>query len=255
MDRPALLCEVRRSGVKAARGECFLTDREGGTEGVDLRYRCLVLDHDDTVVNSTATVHYPSFVTYMAEYHPEVHLTLEEYFRYNFDPGVIPMFTEICGLSPEEMAHEEAWWNEYVKHHVPQAYPGMRELLETHRARGGIITVVSHSFSENILRDYRENNLPEPDQVFGWEYPPEQRKPSPWALRRIMERWHLRPEELLVLDDLKPGYDMARAAGVPFAAAGWANDIPQIERFLRQHCSVYLKTVAELADYLGFREG
>ena len=30
-----------------------------------LRYKCLVLDHDDTVVNSTATVHYPCFVEYM----------------------------------------------------------------------------------------------------------------------------------------------------------------------------------------------
>ena len=24
-----------------------------------MRYRCLILDHDDTVVNSTATIHYP----------------------------------------------------------------------------------------------------------------------------------------------------------------------------------------------------
>ena len=27
-----------------------------------LKYRCLVLDHDDTTVDSTATVHYPCFV-------------------------------------------------------------------------------------------------------------------------------------------------------------------------------------------------
>lgn len=29
-----------------------------------MRYPCLVVDHDDTVVNSTATVHYPCFVEY-----------------------------------------------------------------------------------------------------------------------------------------------------------------------------------------------
>ena len=54
------------------------------------------------------------------------------------------------------------------------------------------------------------------------------------------------PEELLVVDDLKPGYDMARAAGVPFAAAGWANDIPEIEGFMRKNCDRYFKTVAKV---------
>ncbi len=216
----------------------------------ELKYRCLVLDHDDTVVNSTATVHYPCFVEYMEKYQPRVHLTLEEYFRYNFDPGVIPMFTEICGLSLEELEHEEAYWKEYVKVHTPRAYAGIREILEEERARGGRITVVSHSFSEYILRDYRENGLPEPDAVFGWEYPAEQRKPSPWPLHQIMEKWELKPEEMLVIDDLKPGFDMAAAAGVPFAAAGWANDIPEIESFMRGNCDRYFKTVAELRAFL-----
>ena len=65
-----------------------------------------------------------------------------------------------------------------------------------------------------------------------------------------MKTWGMKPEELLVVDDLKPGYDMAKAAGVPFAAAGWANDIPQIERFMRENCGQYFKTVAELKKYL-----
>ena len=217
---------------------------------MSLRYKCLVLDHDDTVVNSTATIHYPCFVEYMEKYQPQVHLTLEEYFQYNFDPGVIPLFTEICGLSLEEMYHEEAYWKEYVRHHVPKAYPGIREILETQRVKGGLITVVSHSFSENILRDYRENGLPQPDRIYGWEYPADQRKPEPWPLYDLMERYNLKPEEMIVIDDLKPGYDMAQAAEVPFAGAGWANDIPEIEAFMRKNCDRYYKTVEELRDYL-----
>ena len=219
-----------------------------------LKYKCLVLDHDDTTVNSTATVHYPCFVEYMAKYYPQVHMTLEEYFRYNFDPGVVDLFTKICGMTWDQMLDEEAYWKEYVKHHVPKAYPGIREILEEQRRRGGKICVISHSFSEHIRRDYRENNLPEPDLVFGWEYPPEQRKPAPWPLLKIMETYGYRPEELLVVDDLKPGYDMAKAAGVPFAAAGWANDIVQIEQFMRQHCDRYFKTVDDLRTWL-FEDG
>lgn len=62
---------------------------------------------------------------------------------------------------------------------MPKAYPGIREILERHRAAGGIIAVVSHSMRENIERDYRENDLPMPGVIFGWEQPPEQRKPNP----------------------------------------------------------------------------
>jgi Predicted phosphatases len=215
-------------------------------EAMKLRYPCLVLDHDDTTVNSTATVHYPCFVEYMEKFFPDVHLSLEEYFLYNFDPGVIDMFTKICGLTWEQMLEEEAYWKEYAKRHIPGAYPGIREILEEQKARGGKVCVVSHSFTENILRDYRENGLPAPDLIFGWDSPPEERKPSPFPLHRIMEKLGMEPKELLVVDDLKPGYDMACAAGVPFAAAGWANDIPQIERFMRENCDRYFKTVEEL---------
>lgn len=215
-----------------------------------LKYKCLVLDHDDTTVDSTATVHYPSFVEYMEKYHPDRMLTLEEYFEYNFDPGVVPMFLEICGLSESELQEEEDYWNAYVQNHVPKAYPGIREIMEEQKARGGKVCVVSHSFSANILRDYRENALPEPDLIFGWESPPEQRKPAPWPLEQIMKQFGYRPEDLLVVDDLKPGYDMAKAAGVPFAAAGWANDIEKIETFMRKNCGLYFKTVEELREYL-----
>mgnify|MGYP003305750446 CR=1 FL=1 len=44
--------------------------------------------------------------------------------------------------------------------------------------------------------------------------------------------------------------DMAKAAGVDFAAAGWAYDVPLIEEFMRKNCDYYLKTVDELSRLL-----
>ena len=84
----------------------------------------------------------------------------------------------------------------------------------------------------------------------GWARPEAERKPHPFPLEDIMRRFSLAPEELLVIDDLKPGYDMARAAGVDFAAVGWANDIDEIAAFMRRNCALYFKTVAELAAFL-----
>ena len=215
-----------------------------------MKYPCLVLDHDDTVVNSTATVHYPSFVAYTRQYFPDYHCTLEEYFLKNFSSGVVPFFRDEVGMSEEQMVHEQAYWNDYVRAHVPEAYPGIRDILEEHKRRGGILCVVSHSLKDNILRHYRKNDLPLPDLIYGWDEPPQQRKPSPYPLYQIMEKMRVSPQQMLVLDDLKPGFDMARAAGVPFAAAGWANDIGPIEAFMRANCGLYFKTVDSLKAYL-----
>lgn len=215
-----------------------------------MRYRCLVFDHDDTVVNSTATIHYPCFVDFLKKYRPGMHCSLEEYFLKNFDPGFVDMCRTDYGMSDAELLEETRFWQNYVEDHVPEVYPGIREIMRRQKAQGGLLCVVSHSFDYNIRRDYAANDLPEPDAVFGWELPLEQRKPMAWPLEEIMRRYALRPEELLVIDDLKPGYDMARRCGVDFAAVGWSNDLPAIERFMRQNGKLYFKRVDELAAFL-----
>ena len=113
-----------------------------------MTYPCLVLDHDDTVVNSTATVHYPCFAEYTAKFFPKAkRYTLEEYVLKNFDPGVYDFFHGEVGMTEEDMKHEQAYWHEYVQHHVPQVYDGMRDILWDYVHAGGTICVVSHSLS------------------------------------------------------------------------------------------------------------
>lgn len=215
-----------------------------------MRYRCLVFDHDDTVVNSTATIHWPCFQLFLDKYYPGRVCSLEEYFVKNFSPGFLEMCRGEYGMDDGMIELETGYWLDYVEGHIPEAYPGIREIMERQRAAGGIIAVVSHSHERNILRDYAVNSLPEPDAVYGWARPPEERKPAPFPLLDIMERFGLAPSEILVIDDLKPGYDMARAAGTDFAAVGWANDIPAIESFMRRNSDMYFKTVGELARFL-----
>ncbi len=211
-----------------------------------MRYKCLVFDHDDTTVNSTAKIHYPSFVEFMNIHRPGVFYTLEEYVKYNFHPGVIEFFSDICGLSQKELELEQDFWFDFARSHVADAFAGIKEIMEMQRSEGGIISVISHSFSENILKDYRYNGLPEPDEIFGWEQPREERKPSPVPVNRIMDKYGLRPDEILIIDDLKPGLDMARAAGVPFAAACWCFDIPENEEYMRANADYVFKSVEEL---------
>ena len=217
-----------------------------------MKYKCLVLDHDDTVVDSTATVHFPCFVEYLEKYYPDMagRYTLESYLVKNFHPGITELLVGELGMGEAELAHEVDYWANYCKGHIPTAFSGIGELISDFISAGGIVVVDSHSLSEYIIRDYKHNGLPMPHYIYGWDIPKEERKPSPHTLFDIMKRYGLLPEELIVVDDLKPGYDMARGAGVDFAAAGWAYDVPEIAEFMKKNCDFYLESIDDLRRLL-----
>ena len=215
-----------------------------------MRYKCLVLDHDDTVMKSTETIHYPAFSKSLSVLRPGRKLTLEEHMKYNFDPGFSDYCYKILGFTEKEMQFQVDNWNEYVKKHIPKAYDGIADVIKRQKDEGGYVCVVSHSMKENILRDYRENGLEAPDAVFGWERPSEERKPSPFPLFEIMKMFSLSPEEILVVDDLLPGKKMADAAKTDFAAAGWSHFVPEIAERMKSECKVYLPTVNDLFSFL-----
>jgi len=215
-----------------------------------LNYRCLVLDHDDTVVRSEETVNYPSFLEALKVLRPGRTITREEFTRWCFSPGFSALCSDYIGLTPEEIDMQYDMWRSYVATHIPPPYDGLRPILMHWKQEGGLLCVSSHSARENILRDYRLHFDLEPDQIFDWDLGEDRRKPSPYALQEIMRLYDLRPDELLMVDDLKPGYDMAHACGVPFACAGWSHDDPEIRAFLRRFSDFYLETVQALEPLL-----
>lgn len=215
-----------------------------------LKYKCLVLDHDDTVVDSTAKIHFPAFLEALRVMRPGVTMELEEYFKVNFTPGFLEYCTGTLHMTEAELDQEVEIWKNYVKNHIPTAYPGMKEIIELQKSLGGKVCVVSHSYDFNIRRDYEANDLPAPDMIFGWECPQEQRKPSPYALEKIAQTYQIKPSEMVMVDDLKPGYDMAKAYGVPFVGAGWANDIVEIRDFMKRNSDYYFTSVEQLKKFL-----
>ncbi len=60
-----------------------------------------------------------------------------------------------------------------------------------------------------------------------------------------MRLYDLRPDELLMVDDLKPGYDMAHACGVHVRLRGLVARRPQTALFCAAS-RFYLETVQEL---------
>ena len=58
---------------------CICYNEENKKESVMLKYRCLVLDHDDTVVQSETTSNYPYFCYILDQFRPGETISLEEY--------------------------------------------------------------------------------------------------------------------------------------------------------------------------------
>lgn len=216
-----------------------------------LRYKCLVLDHDDTVVQSEATVNYPFFVEFLKEYRPGMTISQHEYISGCFDPGYIPMCRQRFRFTDDELLIEYNGWKDYIRSHIPAAYDGIGSLIRRYKETGGILCVISQSAQENILRDYRTHFGLEPDAVYGWDLEPEHRKPSTWALNQIMQTYNLSPADILVVDDMKAAVGMARNAGCLIAFAGWGRkEFPAICEEMHKLCDFSFYSTEDFAEFL-----
>ena len=216
-----------------------------------IKYKCLILDHDDTAVKSTPAIHYPSFVKALKKLRPkEGSITLEEFSRYCFDPGFSSLCKDILKFSKEEQQYQQEIWKQYTKSTVPDFYEGFIETIQEFKKQGGIVTVISHSERSRIERDYSVHCKFTPDTIFGWELPERQRKPHPYPIQEILKKYNLQQNEVLVLDDLKPGLEMAKSCNVDFAAAGWSYSIPEIKEQMELESKYYFETVEEFNQFV-----
>lgn len=65
-----------------------------------------------------------------------------------------------------------------------------------------------------------------------------------------MKRFNLDRNEILVVDDLKPGLDMARSSNITFAAAGWSHIIPEIKDYMKTNSDYYFSTVDSFRRFI-----
>lgn len=216
-----------------------------------LRYPILVLDHDDTVVQSERCVHFPYFQTVLNQFRPGASITLQEYAEGCFHLGFADMCRKWYGFTDRELADEFEGWKIYIRSHIPDPFPGIERIIRRQKELGGKICVVSHSCEENIARDYQTHFGILPDAIFGWDLPEAHRKPSSYALEQIMEQYHCTPKQMLVVDDVKLAWDMAGKVGAPIAFAGWGRkEYPALSAEMRQLCDFSFDSPGELENFL-----
>lgn len=216
-----------------------------------LKYPCLVLDHDDTVVQSMKTLSYPFWCMELELFRPGVTQSLENYILECHNRGFAGLCRDCFQFTDAEMEEEHRMWMDYIMTHTPDPYPGIGAVIRRQKAEGGLVCVVSHSHRDNILRDYRTHFGILPDAIYGWDLPPHQRKPNPYPLEDIMARYSLKPEDILVVDDMKLACQMASPLGVSVAYAGWNGlGIPEIAAEMKAICPYSFDSIADFERFL-----
>ena len=84
-----------------------------------LRYQCLVLDHDDTVVQSMKTLSYPFWCLELEQFRPGVTMSLEDYILECHRVGFADMCRERFHFTEEELKIEHKQWMEYILQNIP----------------------------------------------------------------------------------------------------------------------------------------
>ena len=215
------------------------------------KYKCIILDHDDTVVDSTPAVHYPAFMAALSYLRPEVKYTLEEFVRLNYLHGFSGLMRNVLSFTEEEVNLQEQVCREYMEQCMPRFYPMMGDIVRQFKVGGGKICVASHSYDEYIIRDFVANCGVRPDKIFSCDMPERtQRKPYPYPVEWAIKEYGLDKQEILVVDDLPTGLNMANAAGVDFAYAGWGTYVSEIMDFMCKNAKFVLTEVYELAELL-----
>lgn len=216
-----------------------------------LKYPCLVLDHDDTVVQTEKTLGYPYFCKILQQFRPGATVSFSDYVHDCHDFGFTGMCERRWQFTKEEQKEEYTGWIDYLMRNIPPTFPGIRELILRQKTEGGLICVVSHSSERNISRDYREHFGIQPDAIYGWDLPADQRKPHAYPLEDIMRRFQLKPEDLLVVDDAQLACRMAAPVGVDVAFAAWGKlDFPELSEGMRRSCRFSFDTPQQLEAFL-----
>lgn len=194
-----------------------------------LKYPCLVLDHDDTVVQTERAVGYPYFRDYIQKVRPGKTLSFPEYVKDCNNMIFADMCRERWQFTEEELQEEYLGWKAYSRIHIPPIFDGIDRVIQRQKKEGGLICVASLSTTEMIERDYLHHFGFLPDAVYDNDLPKEKRKPAPFPLQDLMERFSLAPKDILVLDDMKLGWTMAEQFKIHTGYAAWSKqEFPEL---------------------------
>lgn len=160
----------------------------------------------------------------------------------------------VKALLPER--YEEGirgYWQQYSELHgmCPEPFDGIRELLADLRERGVRLSMVTGKAKPSADISMERFGLAPffEDFEYGWVHGP--RKPD--AIRAILARQGLRPEEAAYVGDAPSDVTSAREAGLTMYSAAWAStaDEATLAQVRALGPDGIFSTVAEFGEFIG----
>jgi beta-phosphoglucomutase-like phosphatase (HAD superfamily) len=91
-----------------------------------ITYKCLILDHDDTIVDSTKTIHYPAFLETLAILRPsQQDLSFTDFITMCHTLGFEKICDEVYHFDADEMKTEYAIWKDHTQRQTPLPFEGI----------------------------------------------------------------------------------------------------------------------------------
>ena len=101
-----------------------------------LKYPCLVLDHDDTVVQTEKVLGYPYFCKILPEFRPGATISFYDYVHDCHNIGFANMCRMRFNFNDYELHDEYIRWMEHVKTNIPAPFPGIADLIHRQKQEG-----------------------------------------------------------------------------------------------------------------------
>ena len=142
-------------------------------------------------------------------------------------------------------------WKSHTQNNQANPFDGWKELLTQYKALGGKIVVVSYSESSEIKRDYLDHFGIIPDLIFAHDHGKDKLKPNPYPIYQTIKEFNISENDILVIDDMPVGYQMATNANVDFIWAQWAYFDERLNDYIQKTSNKSLETVRELYEIIG----
>ena len=183
------------------------------------RLRCIIFDMDGTLTRTNQLI-YESF-NHIAEHYIKKRFSPKEIIAF-FGPPEEEAIEAMIGPGHLDEAMPE-YYRYYTHHHneLASLYPGIEELLKFVKSRGILVALFTGKGRRTTEITLAKFGIASYFDAIMTGDDVDHHKPSGDGIRKIMDKFSLRPDEVLMVGDAVADIKAARECGVEIAAVVW----------------------------------
>ena len=210
------------------------------------RISCIIFDLDGTLAQTNELIF--STFNHVAEKYTNKVYSPEE-ITAMFGPPEEVTIEKLVGAERVDEAMDD-FYSFYETHHprLADAYQGVREVLEFLKGRGIMLAVFTGKGSRTALITLEKIGLKDYFDIIITGHDVTNHKPSSEGIQKVMKRFHLRPDEVLMVGDSVADVKAAHEAGVSFAAVLW--DSYSKDTVMQMDVDFCFHSVREFSDWI-----